>query len=155
MACHCWGHQRILPVLFLIIALKFVIGSFDAEQRQNAKEWFKKAVFIIVTINVSLLAYSVILETASALTQFLWSTGFESLFESEAIILVDFLWAIILAVFIFLTTLTLILRQISLIAGVMLFPIGLFLYFIPPLQTYGSTILNIWALRFSCKYSMR
>ena len=61
----------------------------------------------------------------------------------EYLNVLDLLWVSILAVFVFIAVITLALRQLILILGVMFFPIGLFLYFIAPLKQYGSVILNV------------
>jgi len=129
-------------LLFLSVGLKFIIGSIDAVEREKAKEWFKKCFFMLVTVNASLLIYSLILEASSAITLFLWNSQFETLFNPSFPGL-DFLWAGVMALFVFLTAITLVIRQIILIIGIMLFPVGLFLYFIPPLEQYGKIILNI------------
>ncbi len=130
-------------LLFLIVGFKFLYGSYDAVQRKEAKEWFKKAVILIIAVNASLLLYALILNLSSGIALTLWSSEFESLFIIENLNALDFLWLGTFGLFLFLAVITLVLRQIVLIAGVMLFPIGIFLYFIPPLKTYGSVITNI------------
>ena len=67
----------------------------------------------------------------------------ESVFSIQNLNAVDLIWLLSLAVSVFFTVITLVLRQIFLILGVMLFPIGLFLYFIPPMKAYGSAILQL------------
>ncbi|MFH0955302.1 MAG: hypothetical protein V1777_04325 [Candidatus Micrarchaeota archaeon] len=129
-------------LLFMGIGLKFIVGSIDAVEREQSKQWLKKAVFMLVVVNASLLIYSLILQASSGMTTYLWDTQFETLF-SPGFAGLDFIWTGILSLFIALTTITLILRQIILIIGIMLFPVGLFLYFIPPLESYGKIILNI------------
>jgi hypothetical protein len=130
-------------LLFLIVGLKFLFGSYDAVQRAEAKEWFKKAVLIIIFVNASLLIYSLVLGLSSGIATYLWDTQFEGLFQIQNLSSVDFFWLNILAIAIFLAVLTLVARQIFLIAAVMLFPLGLFLFFIPPVKPYGSITLNL------------
>ncbi len=130
-------------LLFLIVGLKFLFGSYDAVQRKDAKEWFKKAILLVICVNASLLLYSLLLDLSSAVALTLWNPQFESVFTISNLTSLDFLWLTIFALFLFLALVTLVARQIFLIVAVMLFPIGLFLYFIPPVKQYGSIILNL------------
>ena len=50
---------------------------------------------------------------------------------------------IVYVVVLILTTLVLTLRYAIVAMGVVLFPIGIFFYFLPPLRSFGSLILNI------------
>jgi hypothetical protein len=130
-------------LIFFAVGLKFLFGSYDAVQRAEAKEWFKKAFMLVITVNASLLIYSLLLGLSSGMATYLWDTQFETLFSIQNLTTLDFIWLSIFALVSFLVVLTLVIRQIFLIAGVMLFPIGLYLFFIPPLKSYGSIILNI------------
>ena len=130
-------------LLFVIVGLKFLFGCYDAVQRADAKEWFKKAILLVLAVNGSLLLYSLVLNLSSAIALFLWNSKFESLFSVAKLGALDFIWLIIFSLFLLLALITLVLREIFLIVSVMLFPIGLFLYFIPPLKDYGSIVLNL------------
>jgi len=130
-------------LLFLIVGLKFLFGCYDATHRKEAKEWFKNAVILVVAVNASLLLYSLLLNIGSAVALTLWSNEFEELFLVQNLGALDFIWAGIFAVNLFLAIVTLALRHLFLILGVALFPIGIFLYFIPPLKAYGRVLLNL------------
>ncbi|MDO8634118.1 MAG: hypothetical protein Q7K34_02375 [archaeon] len=130
-------------LIFLIVGLKFVFGSYDTEQRAEAKEWFKKAILLVILVNASLLLYSLMLNISSGVAGAIWSDEFEKLFEFENLSALDITYLGTLAVAIFLALLTLVVRHMFIIIGVMLFPIGLFLKFIPPTQEYGSVLINL------------
>ncbi|MDO8648053.1 MAG: hypothetical protein Q7R70_06615, partial [Candidatus Diapherotrites archaeon] len=130
-------------LIFLIVGFKFLFGSYDAVQRAEAKEWFKQALLLVIAVNASLLLYSLLLSLSSGIALTLWNSSLESVFSIQNLTAIDILWLATLAISAFLTVITLVLRQIVLILGVMLFPIGLFLYFIPPVKAYGSAILQL------------
>lgn len=130
-------------LLFVIVGLKFLLGSYSPEQRTEAKEWLKNAIFLLVLINASLLIYSLLLQLSQGIAVTLWNNGLEEFFRFENASAIDLLWLIIIAIALFLALLSLFFRHLIVIVGVMLFPIGLFLYFIEPLRGYGSGILNV------------
>ncbi|MDO8647547.1 MAG: hypothetical protein Q7R70_03970 [Candidatus Diapherotrites archaeon] len=130
-------------LIFLIVGFKFLFGSYDAVQRAEAKEWFKQALLLVIAVNASLLFYSLLLSLSSGISVTLWNSNLENVFSVQNLNATDLLWLLTLAISVFLTVITLVLRQIFLIIGVMLFPIGLFLYFIPPVKAYGSAILQL------------
>ncbi len=130
-------------LVFLIVGLKFLLGSYDAEQRKDAKEWLKKAILLVITVNASLVLYSLVLDLSSSAAVMLWDDRFESLFAIENLNVTDIMWLGLFATALLLAVITLVARQIFLIMGVMLFPIGLFLYFIEPVKVYGSAIVNV------------
>jgi len=129
-------------IMFLLVGFKFLFGSYDAQQRSEAKEWAKKAVLVVISVNASLLIYSLALNLSSVIAGALWSEEFEALFMVENLGVLDFLWLAFFSIAVLLAVITLVIRHIYLIVGVMLFPIGLFLNYIDPVKTYGSAILN-------------
>jgi len=130
-------------LLFLVVGFRFLLGSYDAEQRLKAKEWFKGAIMIVIAVNASLLLYSLLLLLGSGTASALWSPELESFLLLENLSVLNFVWLFVVALFAFLAMITLIVRQIFLIISVMLFPIGVFFYFIPPLKGFGSALLNL------------
>lgn len=130
-------------LVFLVVGFKFLFGCYDAVQRKDAKEWFKKAVLLVICVNASLLLYSLLLSVSSAVALTIWNNQFEAVFSVSNLTALDFVWLSVFALFLFSAVVTLVARQIMLIVGVMLFPIGLFLYFLPPVKEYGSAILNL------------
>jgi len=130
-------------LLFLVVGLKFLFGCYDAVHRKQAKEWLKNAIILVIAVNASLLLYALLLNLGSGVALTLWSSEFEELFLIENIGALDVIWAGVFAISLFLALATLVLRQLFLILGVALFPIGISLYFIPPLKAYGSVLLNL------------
>ncbi|MFH0714491.1 MAG: hypothetical protein V1847_01615 [Candidatus Diapherotrites archaeon] len=129
-------------LVFFMVAFKFIVGSYDEVQRAEAKEWAKKAILIVVLCNASLLIYSLILQLGSAAALFMWNSAYEQLFQLQNLSALNFLLLILFAIAVLVALITLFVRYILVIVGIMAFPIGVFLYFIPPLQSYGKIILN-------------
>ncbi len=131
-------------LLFLVAGLKFVLGAYDVGQREEAKVWFKNALFVVIVLNASYLLYSILLDLGSGVALVFWDAKFESLFSFAAIESLNLFSLYYLAASSALLWITLFLRYALLLIGVVIFPIGLFLFFIPPMKTYGSAVLNIF-----------
>ena len=131
-------------LLFLVAGLKFVLGAYDVGQREEAKVWFKNALFLVIVLNASYLLYSILLDLGSGVSLVFWDAKFESLFSFEAIESLNLFSLYYLAFSSSLLWFTLFMRYALLLIGVVIFPLGLFLFFIPPMKTYGSAILNIF-----------
>ena len=131
-------------LLFLVAGLKFILGAYDFMQREEAKVWFKNSLFLVVVLNASYLLYTVLMDLGSGVALIFWDGKFEALFTFASIESLNLFSLIYLATSVSLLWFTLFLRYALLFVGVVLFPIGLFLYFIPPLKTYGSAILNLF-----------
>ena len=133
----CYG------LLFLLVGFKFLLGSYDAVQRAQAKEWLKNAVVLVVAVNASLILYSLLLGLSSGMASFLWSSQLEPLLELGETSALNLLWVVVLAFSSFFAVISLFMRQVFLVAGIMLFPIGIFLYLIPPVRAFGYSILAV------------
>jgi len=129
-------------LIFLVVGFKFVMGSYDEAQRLEAKEWAKKAILIVVLCNASLLIYSLILNVGSATSLYLWNGSYEQLFQIQNLSALNLILLVFFAIAVLLALVTLFIRYLLVLVGIMAFPIGLFLYFIPPVQSYGKIILN-------------
>ena len=133
-------------LLFLFSGLNFIVSGYDAEKRARAKEWLKNTLLMIFFVQASYLIYSLLNDLSSLLASGvinLISDKFFLLTADNAVnmglsILLAFFYVTVLAI----TMIFLSLRYVLVAGGVIFFPIGLFLYFIPPLRDYGKLILN-------------
>lgn len=130
-------------LLFMWVGAKFLFGSYDAGQRAQAKEWLKNVVILVIAVQLSLFLYAILLGLSGAITGYLWASELEALFVFDNLPGLNMAWLLFLVLAAFLAFIVLLLRQVVLVAGVMLFPIGVFLYFIPPLKPFGSAIINL------------
>ncbi len=131
-------------LLFLIAGLKFILGAYDAGQREEAKAWFKNALFIVIVVNASFYLYKALLDIGSGVASGLWEKKFEELFSFAAISSLNLYSLHYLALSAELLWFSLFFRYALLLIGVVVLPIGIFLFLVPPLKTYGSAILNLF-----------
>ncbi|MBM3199434.1 hypothetical protein FJZ53_00760 [Candidatus Woesearchaeota archaeon] len=132
---------------FLIAGFNFLIAGFDVGKKETAKQWLKNTLLMIFFVQASYFFYKLILEVASLL-----SAGVINMIpEDFFLITIDNLvnlglemsFGLVYLSVLLTTDVLLGLRYLIVSAGVMLFPIGLFLYFTLPLRTYGKLILNV------------
>jgi len=137
--------------LFILIAgFNLVISGYSAEKREKAKMWLKNVVLMVFFVQASYLLYSIILELSSSLTAGVLNLVDEQFFLLTVDNITNIGLQIMLAVPYLLSLavsiVLLALRYLLVAVGVVFFPIGLFLNFIPPLKSYGKLIINILAI---------
>lgn len=144
-----WWQSTILIIssfyllLFLLIAFMFLFSALNPEKRLEAKEWLKNAFIMIVLVNLSFILYSLLLELATAITQFMWISGFQNFFDPNVFSNMGAGQLLLYGLAVLLTAVTLFLRHVFLLIGVVLFPIAIFLYFVPPMKVWGKMIFNL------------
>lgn len=133
-------------ILFFWSGFNFIISGYDVIKRMKAKEWLRNIVIMIVLIQASYFIYSLALDINSYLT-----AGIINLTNSQFFLLtadnivnvgLQFFFAFMYVITLLFTLLLLTIRYIIVATGVALFPIGIFLYFIPALRHYGKLIIN-------------
>ena len=134
--------------IFIILAgFNFIISGYSPEKRERAKAWLRNVILMMVLVQASFFLYSILNEIASSMTagilNLIDSDFFKLTSDSVESLGLDILLAIPYALTLLLTILFLTVRYILVAAGVVFFPIGLFLYFIPPLEGYGKLVLNV------------
>jgi len=133
--------------LFLYAGFIFITSSSNPIRRTQAKEVIKDTFIMIILIQGSFYIYGLILNLNSIL-----SNAVLTLIEPEFFLItvdnivnvgLEFLFSIAYVIILFLTVLLLVMRYIIVSLGVILFPIGIFCYFIPPLRSYGKFIIHL------------
>ena len=133
-------------ILMLYSGFNFMISGYDAVKRAKAKEWFMNLFLMIVLVQASFFLYELVIDLESLLT-----AGTVNLIDPYFFMLtadniinigLQLLFAVTYVLSLFLTIIILVLRYIIVVVGVVFTPIGIFLYFIPPLRSYGKLILN-------------
>jgi len=134
-------------LFFLFAGFQLMISGYDVQKRENAKEWLRNVVLMILFVQASFLLYDLIIEFSSLLTAGVVDLINPNFFLLTADNIINFglqLMLIIPYVITLLITLLLLgLRYLIVSVGVVLFPFALFFYFIPPLQSYGKVIINV------------
>jgi hypothetical protein len=134
--------------LFLLFAgFNFMISGYDAAKRENAKEWLKNTVLMILFVQASFLIYELIVEVGALLAAGVMDIIDPHFFlltaDSLANIGLELLLGMFYGLVLVITIVFLALRYLLVAVGVLFFPFALFFYFIPPLQEYGKALLNV------------
>ncbi|MEK6917829.1 MAG: hypothetical protein AABW51_02675 [Nanoarchaeota archaeon] len=133
-------------LLIVWIGLKFIVSGESPEQREKAKADLKNTIIMMILVQGSYYLYDLILAVSSALTKVIFdminSSFFQITFESSSNFGLDLLFGVIFILHLIVVMIILLLRYIFVSAGVILFAIGIFFYFIPFLHHYGKLILN-------------
>jgi hypothetical protein len=133
-------------LLFLYSGFNFIISGHDPVKRQNAKLWLQNTVVMIVLTQASFFLYGIFIDINTNITSAVLGLIDSSFFVVEADNIlnfgVNFLMSFFYSSTLFATVILLGIRFILVMAGVILCPIGIFLYFVEPLKGYGKLILN-------------
>ena len=124
-----------------------MISGYDSAKREKAKYWLRNVVLMIIFVQASFLIYSLILELSSLMTAgviniidqkfFLMTLDSGLNFGLQLSLLIPYILVLV-------TTIILLgLRYLFAVVGVVFFPLAMFFYFIPPLQSYGKLITNL------------
>jgi len=133
--------------LFLYTGFVFITSNANPIKREHAKDTLKNTFIMLVLIQGSFYIYDLVIDLSNVLSNAILSIVDSHFFmltiDNPANIGLELIFSIsyILILLICMTLLTV--RYIIISLGVVLFPIGIFCYFIPPLREYGKFILNL------------
>ena len=143
-------------ILLLIIGFRFLISGASPEQREKAKRSLTNIILMMILVQASFFIYSLILQVISSLTSVIYSYIPESFFlvtsEGFANVGLELVMVIPYIITLVTTLIFLALRYICVGVGVVLFAIGIFFYFIEPLQSYGRLIINYLGVLISLPF---
>ena len=127
--------------------LSFLISGYDSEKREQAKEWLRNIIIMIVLVQSSFFLYQLIIDLASTMTSATLSLVSPNFFKlsinSTAGLGLSLLLIFVYIFVLIITALVLTVRYAIVAIGIVFLPIGIFFYFIPQLKSFGSLILNI------------
>lgn len=136
-------------LLLLYSGVNFIISGYDVIKREKAKEWFRNIIIMIVLVQMSYFIYATVIDVNSLLTSgivnMISPTFFNLTTDSLAGLGLQLLLGMFFMITSLITALLLVLRYIVVAVGVVLIPIAIFLYFVPPLREYGRMMINILA----------
>lgn len=133
-------------LFFLFSGFNFIVSGYDSNKRENAKSWMANTILMILFVQASYFLYDLTIDMSSKL-----SDGVLSLIDNNFFILnndfsslgLNLVFLITYLLVMLVTVILLGLRYLIVSIGVVFLPIGIFLYFIPPLQSYGKMIINV------------
>lgn len=139
--------SEFIATIFIVINnIKLIIFAGYPVKSYQAKKNLQNIVIIAVLLPLSYYAYNLLLNFNSTLTKnFLENVGvtfFEVKFQGITDSILNFLLFLFYLIALILTDIILILRYFILSVGVVLFPLGIFMYYVDSLKSYGSLIIN-------------
>jgi hypothetical protein len=133
-------------LLLLGSGFNFMISGYDSAKREKAKTWLRNVLIMIVLVQASFFIYQLAIELSASATSAMLTLINQNFFLIGLNSISDLGMAIFFGLFylctLIVTSLVLVIRYAFVAIGVVLFPIGIFLYFMPALKQYGSLILN-------------
>ena len=134
-------------LFFIFAGFNLIVSSYDPKKRQKAKEWLQNTILMILFIQGSFILYRLILEFSALLSSGMIEIIDESFFlitlDSISNLGLSLVLLIPYLIILVITIILLMIRYMMVSIGIVIFPLGLFFYFIPPLQAYGRMILNV------------
>ena len=136
-------------LIFFYNGFNFIINSYNPVKRDEAKLWLKNSILMIFFINTSYVIYRFLIEFSLLLSE-----GALKLID-PGIFLVDLNFAdagfqiVYLILFLIISFVTLIflgIRYLLVSFGLVLFPIGILLYFLPFTKSFGKFIIEFLLL---------
>lgn len=132
--------------ILVFCGFSFMTSGHDVQKRENAKKWLTQTIILIIVIPMSYFVYDLILEIAAGMTKLVLShVSYNFLIVGQGSLgdlFLELFFAIPYASILLLTAILLLVRFAIVGCGVMIFPIGVLLYFVPPTKEYGELIIN-------------
>ncbi len=140
--------ESLYSIVLMCLAMFFILRSNDAEGRAIAKKWLENMIAMIVLLSFSFQLFQMALDFNTYLATSFANESMKNLFGIQP----DFTSAIFALVILIpaismmsMTFLTLLVRYLLIPFLLFLFPIAIFLYFIPITQSWGRTFIKIIA----------
>lgn len=154
---HVWSIIRYLLSFFYIFMFIysgyiFLTSNANPIRRAQAKEMIANTLMMIMLIQGSFFIYGLVLKINAVMSQAMLSIidphFFMFTLDNIVNIGLEFSFMFLYAVTLLTTVLMLCLRYIMACFGVILFPIGIFCYYIPSLKGYGKFIIHLigWSI---------
>ena len=133
-------------ILMLYSGFNFIFSGHNAVKRAKAKEWFMNVFLMMILIQLSYFIYEIVLDLESLLTAGVINLVDKHFFMLTADNIINiglqFFFGGIYVLVLLMTVILLTIRYIIVVVGIVFFPIGIFCYFVPPLNSYGRLIFN-------------
>lgn len=128
-------------LFFMLVGFMFLVSGIDREKRFIAKDWLKNGFMMVVGVAASFEIYRLVLALSGAAAEMLLGTGSEALFGSPGPA-GGLLGAVFLGAASVFACFTLFARYMLLMAGAAIFPLGVFMHFVPPLRGWGNAVFS-------------
>ena len=138
--------EGFFSIALMALALFFIVRANDAEGRATAKKWLENLLILIIVLSFSFGLFQIILDVNSYLTANFANQSMQNVFNVSSGLGSSIFALVMLAgicMSMFLTLSTLLIRYVSIPFLLLLFPIAIFLYFIPVTQSLGKVFLKL------------
>jgi len=133
-------------LLLLYVGFRFILSGYSPEQREKSKTVLANIIIMMVLVQASYFLYSLINEVVSSVTTVIFNMVQKDFFlltiDNVANIGLELALIFPYLTGILITLILLVLRYMIVSIGVIFFAIGIFFYFIEPLNNYGKLIIN-------------
>jgi hypothetical protein len=133
-------------LLIIYSGFNFIVSGHDVLRRVKAKLFFQNIFIMIILVQTSYFLYSLCIDLSSLMTAGIINLIDESFFlltaDNVVNIGLQFFFGSLYVITLITTVLLLTIRYLFILVGLVLCPIGIFLYFIPPTKEYGEAIFN-------------
>jgi len=141
--------ESLYTVALMGVGFYYLIQAPDVEGRIRAKQWLKDVFFMILLLTFSFYLFDALLSLDSYLTTSLFNSSMSSIFSTN-ISFVSLIFALIMVSSILfaaiITFFTLLIRYLLIPFLLLLFPVSIFLYFMPFGRQWGSSFLKATVL---------
>lgn len=133
-------------ILLMWVGFKFIISGHSVEKREKAKSDLANILTMIVLVQASFYLYSLLNQVVASVSTVVLNMVQQNFFlltiDNISNIGLQLVFLIPYLVSILVTLVLLTIRYVIVSSGVLLFAIGIFLYFFAPLKEYGKLIIN-------------
>ena len=140
--------ETLYTLVLMGLALYFILRSNDAEGRATAKRWLENMLVMIVVLAFSFQIFQVMLDLNTYLATSFANESMKSIFQ-EPVSFTSAVFALVILIpslsAMLLTFITLLVRYLLIPFLLFLFPIAIFLYFVPVTQKWGRAFLVVIA----------
>ncbi len=130
-------------LVFLAAGFAFLFAGLSPERRHRAKEWLLNALIMVVAVNSSFPVYTIALELSATVTRSAWASVPVSFFLPGMLSGLGAGQLLFFGTSIVFALSTIVLRYLFLLVAAGLFPLGMFLYFTPPLKQWGKAVFSL------------
>jgi len=146
-AYDAWNSVRtVITSIYLVVitfaGLKLMTGTLvGANERSTLKKWVGGSILSLILVNMSFALYEFIIEFNVALSALMFHepplSGFLAAVAAFLILMILFTGVVLVVITM------LIGRLILVLVGVVFFPIGIFLYYLPPTKRFGKLMCTL------------
>jgi hypothetical protein len=141
--------ESLYTLALMGVGAYYIATSADPEKRAKSKLWIQNILFMIILLSFSFPIFKMIMDLNLYITTTIYNESFSDMLNVE-VAFTSLIFALVLS-FVFIiaagiTFLTLVIRYIMIPFLLLLFPLAIFLYFIPFTKEWGSFLIRFMVI---------